>query len=610
MESFVGQMQEGYTINNIINVLTKATGWRQRGFSLLTVALVLIVKHYMSNTELFINPIIRGFGSIIRNSLYTTKILPICGPDKVEHFIAKIIQSKEDEGFYVNGFPVYWNIVGDNTCVEMMRGVHYSWYREITEQGTREFMEKNKNVVLGSICKKFNNNYTTATYSPMMLFPSSNYKALEKSVDRYLRVVKLTKNYTPLGILINGEPGLGKTKSSDYLAYKEIFKEVIKIDMTLFLENNFEEVFKKCYHGLSISCPTLFVVDEMDKYLPYYIEKSYQKKKESLLQPEEKEKNDKPKTPNISSLPTKEEYTKSCKTDFLYALLRILERDGLSQPCVILFCCNNFNTIFEGVDAIHIDSLKSRFVPITFYRCDALELVEYLSYFNNLLKGTEMYREKEQFDSLTKLINPDISLPYRSLTHLSILADYDLLKIVKAVNNWRDGQSPRPIEEELIIPQKPAESDKEKKSIDNGDESDNDEDESNNEDNNDDESDNEEESNNKENVISPIKREEESNNKEKVISPINQDLKVKIVAKITDILTKFKTKRTKTEKTSLFGEMYDYISEDEVLDLLEAYPKLYTTVKDKYSESISDHLVGTVCSSAIEKIKRRFPDFC
>lgn len=600
MESFVGQMQEGYTINNIINVLTKATGWRQRGFSLLTVAIVLVVKHYMSNTQLLINPLIQGFGSIIRNSLYKTTFLPICGPDKVEHFITKIIQSKE-ECFYVNGFPVYWNIVGDNTFVEMMRGVHNSWYREITEQGNRDFMEKNKNAILGSICKKFNNNYTTATYSPMMLFPSSNYKALEKSVDRYLRVVKLTKNYTPLGILINGEPGLGKTKSSDYLAYKEIFKEVIKIDMTLFLENNFEDVFKKCYHGLSISCPTLFVVDEMDKYLSYYIEKSYQKKKESLLHPEEKEKKDNPKTLNISSLPTKEEYTKSCKTDFLYALLRILERDGLSQPCVILFCCNNFNTIFEGVDVIHIDSLKSRFVPITFYRCNAIELVEYLSYFNNLLKGTEMCREKEQFDSLTKLIKCDISLPYRSLTHLSILADYDLLKIVEAVNNWQDGQSPRPMEQEIIIPHKSPEIEEEKKSINNSDESDNDENESDNEENQpDNESDNEEEeSNNKENF------------KEIVFKPIEQDPKLKIISKIKTILNKFETKRTKTEKTSLFGEMYDYISEDEVLDFLEAHPKFYTTVKDKYSESIGDHhLVGTVCSSAIEKIKRRFPDFC
>jgi len=275
------------------------------------------------------------------------------------------------------------------------------------------------------------------------------------------------------------------------------------------------------------------------------------------------------------------------KTDFVYCLLRILERDGLSYPCVILFCSNNFDTIFDSVNSIHTISLKKRFLSIDFTRCDKNDLVEYLNYYNKLFKETELYIDENNLNSIIKKIKPDLSITYRDLSQISIKADFDLERIITSVNNYEAEEiiESRDNSEEEIIENPEEDSDLT-------------------------------ESNNSEEEKEIV--EEKNQTKQKIERELVFDYEIKekkainnSVSKIGSLINKFVETREYENKLKILIELYKELSKPDSLIVMASSDKFRKTVFDKMIEFINNH---PSIKNSIRKyaniIGEKFPEFC
>jgi SpoVK/Ycf46/Vps4 family AAA+-type ATPase len=110
-------------------------------------------------------------------------------------------------------------------------------------------------------------------------------------------------------MLIDGIPGLGKTKFADYATDTKLAGYVYKTDMTSFLQIEFSQVVKPMFHDIHITAPTIFLIDEVDKYLDYRLD--------SVI-------NDVPVDDKVTKDPVA--IKKQFKETFLYDMLSILER--------------------------------------------------------------------------------------------------------------------------------------------------------------------------------------------------------------------------------------------------------------------------------------------
>lgn len=276
-----------------------------------------------------------------------------------------------------------------------------------------------------TICRSLQGDF----FIPKTLFPSKNYTKLTNILKNHLKISDLTESYRALGVLLDGEPGLGKTDFLDYFAKTNICKEVLKVDMTQKLKVDFSGILEQTFKN-SKSGSLVILFDELDKYVDYRLRFEYRQTLERSTDEDQKEK--KPR-----EIPF-EEFKHDFKQDFLYELLSLLETTYHEGGLVILFCSNNFDTIFEGIDTTHFISLKKRFVNVRFERCDAEEFKDYLRFLNRKFEGTKWHLPKERLEELLLTVRKDLSITYRDLCHMNIKASYNFEELIQAINEWED----------------------------------------------------------------------------------------------------------------------------------------------------------------------------
>ena len=311
-----------------------------------------------------------------------------------------------------NYLPIYFYQQSEYGVLMMVPILHSAFYREqlqLAEQDYQEYLEAN-NVNI-SVCKTVTSN----TYKPKVLFPSSNYVNLLSLVKNHFDVCKLLNSYSTIGILLDGEPGLGKTDSLDFLARHKVCDEVLKIDMTTQLHHEFDKIISTIFQIMGLNTSKVILIDELDKYLDYRVSKSYTELKDD-------------------NKPDYVDYKVTYKQNFMYELLGLIEGKDGNKNIVFIFCANNFKTIFEGLDITHYQSLYDRFLKITFNRCDATEFAKYCQYLNDKFKGSKWYRQ--DLDQLLSTIKSDLSIPYRHICQESIKANYNIANLITNVNNW------------------------------------------------------------------------------------------------------------------------------------------------------------------------------
>jgi ankyrin repeat protein len=313
----------------------------------------------------------------------------------------------------LSGMPMYYSVQGAHSTLEYCPILHQKFLTDTTTEADLELQNESRpkgEKELKTICR----DASRKPFDPDILFPSANYERLDTIIETFFMVVKRTKMYKAQGILIDGEPGLGKSKSCDYLASLNKYHEVnyVNLSLTELLKKDFLTIVKDLL--IKKTGQMIFYFDELDKYLSYHIEYSFQQQKE---------------------VDDFEEYRRSYKKDFLYQLLEMIETTIYSDGVVFIFCSNNFHTIFEHTNQVHFNSLKSRFAPIRFERCNKMELIRYIRYFNEKMVDTRLYHDDETINALVSQIRDDVSLTYRVVRHCHISAGYDIARFIEEVNN-------------------------------------------------------------------------------------------------------------------------------------------------------------------------------
>ena len=431
--NMLGGMYDNYQLREIVNIFREGKGIKGKSVSILYILLMLAIKHYLSKTEEIINPIKNFMKTIFFSLFYRTVTYKDGNGTTLDDMKISIIDNTRIDNIIINKYLPIYHVDNDNSCeLYYVKYIHDSFEQDINEDAEKQYndlISRSKKNMGGNIFKVERDLVVRPTY-PSTLFPSDNYINLNNCVSKFIKVCKINKSYNVLGLLVDGEPGLGKTKFSDFAVVQGDLKKVIRLDMTIVKDTMFDTIINKIYTDPSLESSTMFVIDELDKYIQYRIDKTY-------YELQDKNVNNKKVDGNTEiAIPSIEDHTKRMKLNFLYSILSILEKDGLKAPCIVMFCSNNFDTIFEGIDEKHFKSLKDRFTNFRFNRCEKDEIIRYLTYYNNNFKGTEFYEENIQI--LVKELRNDISITYRSLNHISIKKAYDIKSIIYELNTFEE----------------------------------------------------------------------------------------------------------------------------------------------------------------------------
>jgi ankyrin repeat protein len=404
--------KEGYAsfCKSILSGTTKALG-------------IFLIQYLVKNPD----KILSFFRSLILKFIYRRLELKPA-PGTKDAYINKLLQkeinpkAEPSSSLTLSGFPLYLTANGTYTILEYCPGIHQKFVNDINTEADAE-TEVKCNKEIKTQCRDL----IRKLFVPDTLFPSKNYLALDTIISNFFTVVNRTKMYKAQGILIDGEPGLGKSKSCDFLASLNKYHEVyyVNLSLTALLKKDFKSIIDEVLTKRNGS--TIIYFDELDKYLDFYLEYSFHKQEE---------------------IQDFTEYKRRQKQEFLYQLLEVIETNIYEDGVVFIFCSNNFHTIFEDVNQVHFHSLKSRFAPIRFDRCDREELIKFIKFFNAKMLGTSMYYE--EIDSLISNIKDHISLTYRSVRHCHVNAGYNLEKFIEFINEYEPEMSPR-IEDMKIV---------------------------------------------------------------------------------------------------------------------------------------------------------------
>lgn len=341
-----------------------------------------------------------------------------------------------------NLIPIFYyateNRVSDNIEVnfEYNRFIHYfvikrcyddAYNYEINNHGRSN--KKRLNVAYINE-EAASNNINFNKCIPDAIYENSNLKQIGNIVREYIKISKTLDTYQQTTLLINGEPGLGKTKISDYICNNELCDEVFVYDMTKFRTIDPKVIFNHIIKQTNlINNIYLVVIDELDKYLDWWISWSYENDKEKkvstiLNNPDFKDVAN--VAMNIGVVKTFEEYNKIMRTYFLIELLTLIDMRNTGSRRIFTICSNNFWTIFNCIDMTHFESLKDRFINITFVKCNKEELYKFMKYYNRIYRTDikKKYIHREEFNELFNNIPNDFEITMRKLNQLFTKNNY------------------------------------------------------------------------------------------------------------------------------------------------------------------------------------------
>lgn len=117
------------------------------------------------------------------------------------------------------------------------------------------------------------------------LYPSSDYVHLRTMISNIISVSTILNMYKLQPLLLNGIPGIGKTNVIHFLSDTGL-NTIRKIDMTNFMNSEIplHSILANAFYGVPHTNHTLYIVDELDKYIFHKINTG--KKEEKIIKEE------------------------------------------------------------------------------------------------------------------------------------------------------------------------------------------------------------------------------------------------------------------------------------------------------------------------------------
>lgn len=397
------------------------------------IALMVALKKCMESSGEIFWGIVACANTLIRKMFYTDLVIEhVNHAENTDYYRKKVYEKKKSLLGMRSFFPMYW--VSEENQPSVLS--YLKWLPSHSEVVSEcegdakvdQHIYDHAKSLKKTIYKKLTTEKGSLTYvnsKASKLFPSKNYTELVKIIKSHLSVAKIVKSYTVLGVLIDGQPGLGKTKFADFAVEQKLAGSVYKVDMTTMLKYPFSEALDRMYHSVEIVTDTIFMIDEIDKYVDFRLDLEYDQEVKASQKHAKDE---------AVALPNSEYFKQQQKVAFLYDMLSILERDGLDQSVVVIFCSNNFHSIFDGVDLTHHKSLYDRFMKVNFKECDHEEIINYLIHYNEMFKTSEFERDLN-VGVLQNSLRKDVNVTHRTLHHISIKSRYDAFQMIELLNN-------------------------------------------------------------------------------------------------------------------------------------------------------------------------------
>lgn len=275
------------------------------------------------------------------------------------------------------------------------------------------------------------------------MFAYKRYCHLYDEIRSYFEINNLINIRKPIGIILNGIPGTGKSSFCDYVCQKGICTNVIKINMMNYVNLDFKTILSAIKGKFQLMDNDLLCFDELDKYFNIYLMNKYQKQQSIANYVKEKDTKSavSENTETSNNIMNEDnvkvnadnEYNESCIKEtntFLTNLNTFIDGEEISANIIIVFCANNFDTIFKYATE-HFDSLKDRFIYETIEPYNVDDVCGFLSYYNSYFDGTDYQTTSEK---IRELVPPNINITARKLHQLMVKNHYNIENTIKKIN--------------------------------------------------------------------------------------------------------------------------------------------------------------------------------
>ena len=409
------------------------------------ISILLFVTYLVKNPKILLEIL----GKILKFLFYKKVYLKFSVPkenvigssikSEIDRFSASENEGSEEKngkkyGSYaiINNLPLYCQKQENEYELEYFPCFQSSYVNRITEN-----VEKDFQTIIDSK-KPVYKTYDGKSIEITNLFPSRNNKLITSIISTLFRVSSKTRSFFTFGILVRGSEeygkeitseGYGKTASLSWLISQGVCDHGILLEMNKNLDVSFDDILKKIF-SFSPNGKYVIYIDELDKYLDSYIKNKY---REACKKPKDLKKED------AFVPPEKQEFMQTEKEAFLGKLLGLIETRHFKDGVVFVFCANNFNTIFEGVNMKQFKSVYKRIKKVQFRRCDTEEFKDYCRWYNESLKGDEvLYISEEELEVHLQKVKKDLCIPLREIFFSNVEACFNFEDLVRIVNEWKE----------------------------------------------------------------------------------------------------------------------------------------------------------------------------
>lgn len=244
------------------------------------ILLFIAAKKCIEGSATLFEPLTTFMKSTLVSLLYRKRIFSKTDISSADFHSGRIASEKIPK--IESPFPITSADIGVDLAVSYIPFFHSKYIKDIEEEGKKALEENQERRKLKiSIFKVAKVEDKTIKYSKCFsnnLFPSKNYKKLTSVIKKHFKVSSKIHSNNVIGILIDGVPGPGKTKFADYAVSVGLAYNVYKIDMTKFIEIEFNLVLNLAFHRIEVENSSIFVIDEMDKYIDYRLQVNYTEK--------------------------------------------------------------------------------------------------------------------------------------------------------------------------------------------------------------------------------------------------------------------------------------------------------------------------------------------